>query len=75
MKVMLNNLLTNICTHLKKNRSTSQPLTDKKRKDKKTNLISRMYQRMGKMRSISRDKETTEVKKQIIDDRVGDEPM
>ena len=47
----------------------------KKGKDKKTNLISRMYQRMGKMRSISRDKETTEVKKQIIDDRVGDEPM
>ena len=50
-------------------------LPDKKRKDKKTNLIAQMYQTMGKMRSISRDKETTEVKKQIIDDRVGDEPM
>ena len=75
MKVMLNNPLTNVYTHLKQNRSTSQPLPAKKGKDKKTNLISRMYQRMGKMRSISRDKETTEVKKQIIDDRVGDEPM
>ena len=57
MKVMSNNLLTNVYTHLKKNRSTSQPLADKERKDKKTNLIAQMYQTMGKMRSISRDKE------------------
>ena len=75
MKVMLNNLLTNICTHLKKNRSTSQPLTEKKRKHKKTNLISQMYQTMWKTRLASRDKATTEVEKHAIDDRFGDEPM
>ena len=50
-------------------------LPDKKRKDKKTNLISQKYKTMEKTRSTSRDKETTEVEKQIIDDRFGDGPM
>ena len=30
---------------------------------------------MGKMKSTSRDKVAIEVKKQVIDDRFGDEPM
>ena len=75
MEVMLNNPLTNVYTRLKKNRSTSRPLPAKKRKYKKTNLISQMYQTMWKTRLASRDKATTEVEKHAIDDRFGDEPM
>ena len=62
-------------THLRKNRSTSCPLPTKKKEYRKTNLISQMYQMMGKMRSASRDKAITAVEKQIIDDRFGDAPM
>ena len=62
-------------THLRKNRPTSRPLPTKKKKYRKTNLISQMYQTMGKTRSASRDKAITAVEKQIIDDRFGDAPM
>ena len=75
MEVMLNNPLMNFYTCLKKNRSTSRPLPAKKRKYKKINLISQMYQTMRKTRLASRDKATTEVENHAIDDRFGDEPM
>ena len=64
-----------LAPRLKKNRSTIRPLPAKKRKYKKSHLISQMYQTMGKMKSTSRDKVAIEVKKQVIDDRFGDEPM
>ena len=76
MQVILNNPLTNnVYTCLKKNRSTSCPIPTKKKKYKKNNLISQMYHTMGKTRTKSRDEATTEVEKQIIDDRSGDVPM
>ena len=68
-KIMLKNPLTNVSTRLRKNRSTSHPLPTKKKKYRRTNLISQMYQTIGKPRLMSRDKAITEVEKQIIDDR------
>ena len=75
MKIMLNNPLTNVSTHLTKNRLTSRPLPTKKKKHRKTTLISQMYQMKGKPRSESSDTAITEVETQIIDDRLGDVPM
>ena len=38
-------------------------------------MISKMYTKLGKKRSTSRAKTETEIEKQKIDDRFGDEPM
>jgi hypothetical protein len=38
-------------------------------------LLTKMYTKLGKKRSNSRNKEVPEVEEQIIDDRYGDVPM
>jgi hypothetical protein len=46
-----------------------------KKMSKKTPLITKMFMKMGKKRSTSRNKEVLEVEKQIIDDRYGNVPV
>ena len=66
-------------TRLKKKRSSSRvlPVIKKiKHKCNKVNhLITKMYNKLGKKRSTSREQTVMDVEKQMIDDRYGDEPM
>ena len=38
-------------------------------------MISKLYTKLGKRRSTSREQTVSEVETQMIDDRYGDEPM
>ena len=62
-------------TRLKKKRSSSRVLPEiKKIKQKVNHLISKLYNKLGKKRSTSREQTVLEVGTQMIDDRYGDEP-
>jgi hypothetical protein len=58
-----------------KKRSLSRVIKATPRRYKKTDLISQMYKKLGKHRSISRDKAILEVEEQVIEDRFRDVPM
>ena len=63
-------------TRLKKKRSSSRVLpVIKKIKHKVNHLITKMYNKLEKKRSTRREQTVTDVEKQMIDDRYGDEPM
>jgi hypothetical protein len=72
---MTNNPLTNVYIRMNKKRSSSRVITATIRKYRKTDLISQMYEKLGKHRSTSREKEILEVEEQLIEDRFGDVPM
>jgi hypothetical protein len=63
-----NNPLTNVCIRLQKKRSSSRVTEVTTRKYKKTDLISQMYMKLGKTRSISREPAVQEVEEYIIED-------
>jgi hypothetical protein len=67
MKRMTNNPLTNVYNRLKKKRSSSRVIKAKTRRYKKTDLISQMHEKLGKHRSISRDKAIIKVEEQVIE--------
>ena len=72
------NPLTNVYIRLKKTRSSSRVLPVKKPKYKFNQLISKMYNKLGKKRTTSREHSVSEVETQMIDDsrsRYGNEPM
>jgi hypothetical protein len=56
-------------------RSLSRVTKVKTRRYKKTDLISQIYTKLGKMSFTSRDSAIQEVEEQIIEDRFGDIPM
>jgi hypothetical protein len=68
-------VLTNVYNRMQKKRSSSRVIKAMKKRYKKTDLISQLYKKLGKHRSISRDKAIPEVEEQVIEDRVGDVPM
>ena len=74
-KKYFNNPLTNVFKCLRKKRSSSRVIQAKKKKYKMNHMISKMYTKLGKKRSTSRAKRETEIEKQKIDDRFGDEPI
>jgi hypothetical protein len=59
---------------MQKNRSSNRARVTKEVRYKKTPLITKMYKKLGKSRSTSRDKSVLVVEKQIIADRFGDVP-
>jgi hypothetical protein len=69
---MTNNPLTNVYIRMHKKRSSSRVIKATTRRNKKTDLISHMYKKLGKNRSTSRDKAVIEVEEQVIEDRFGD---
>jgi RecA-family ATPase len=71
---MTNNPLTNVYIRMNKKRSLSRVRKATTRRYEKTDLISRMYKKLGKNRSTSRDKAVQEVEEQVIEDRFGDVP-
>ena len=73
-KKYFNNPLTNVFKRLRKKRSSSRVIQAKKKKYKMNHMISKMYTKLGKKRSTSRATTETEIEKQKIDDRFGDEP-
>jgi hypothetical protein len=73
-KKMSDNPLTNVYNRMQKKRSSSRVRVTKKIRYKKTPLITKMYTKLGKSRSTSRDKPVSVVEKQIIADRFGDVP-
>jgi hypothetical protein len=66
--------LTNVYHRMQKNRSSNRARVTKEARYKKTPLITKMYKKLGKSRSTSRDKSVLVVEKQIIADRFGDVP-
>jgi hypothetical protein len=73
-KKMSDNPLTNVYNRMQKKRSSSRATATKTIKYKKTPMITKMYTKLGKNRSTSRDKSASIVEKQIIADRFGDVP-
>jgi hypothetical protein len=73
-KKMSDNPLTNVYNRMQKKRSSSRVRATKKIRYNKTPLITKMYMKLGKSRSTSRDKPVSVVEKQIIADRFGDVP-
>jgi (p)ppGpp synthase/HD superfamily hydrolase len=69
------NPLTNVFIRMQKKRSSSRVTKATTRRYKKTDLISQIYTKLGKMRSTSKDPAPHEVGEQIIEDRLGDVPM
>jgi hypothetical protein len=67
-KKMSNNPLTNVYNRLKKKRSSSRVLPEKKATYRRNNLITKLYAKLGKKRSTSRVKTILEVETQMIDD-------
>jgi hypothetical protein len=59
---------------MQKKRSSSRVRVTKEVRYKKTPSITKMYTKLEKSRSTSRDKSVLEVEKQIIADRFGDVP-
>jgi hypothetical protein len=57
---------------MQKKRSSSRATVTMKIRYKKTPLITKMYMKLGKSRSTSRDKSVLVVENQIIADRFGD---
>jgi ATP-dependent protease HslVU (ClpYQ) ATPase subunit len=66
---MSNNQLTNVYIGIHKKRSSSRVIKATPKRNKKTDLISQMYKKLGKNRSSSREKEIKEVEEQVIEDR------
>jgi hypothetical protein len=71
---MVNNPLTNVYIRMHKKRSSSRVIKAKTIRYKKTDLISQMYENLGKNRSTSRDKVILAVEEQVIEERFGDVP-
>ena len=61
---MTNNPLTNVYVRLRKKISTTCPLPAKKRKYRKTKLMSQIYQTNRKIRQASSDQVTIDIQKQ-----------
>jgi hypothetical protein len=68
-------LLTSVYIRMHKKRSSSRVIKTTARKYKKTDLISQMYEKLGKHRSTSREKAIIEVEEQVIEETFGDVPM
>jgi hypothetical protein len=73
-KKMSDNPLTNVYIRMQKKRSSSRATVTTKLRYKKTPQITKMYKKLGKSRSNSRDKSVLEVEQQIITYRFGDVP-
>jgi hypothetical protein len=73
-KKMSDNPLTNVYNIMQKKRSSSRARNTMTVRYKKSPLITKMYTKLGKSRSTSRDKSVLVVEKQIIADRFGDVP-
>jgi hypothetical protein len=72
---MTTNPLTNVYIRIHKKRSSSRVIKATTIRYKKTDLISQMYENLGKNRSTSRGTTILEVEEQVIEDRFGDVPM
>jgi hypothetical protein len=73
-KKLSDNPLTNVYRRMQEKRSSSRATATTKIRYKKTPQITKMYTKLGKRRSTSRDKTVLEVEQQIITDRFGDVP-
>ena len=73
-KKMSDNPLTNVYNIMQKKRSSSRARNTMTVRYKKSPLITKMYTKLGKSRSTSRDKSVLVVEKQIIADRFRDVP-
>jgi hypothetical protein len=59
---------------MQKKRSSSRATVTMKIRYKKTRQITKMYKKLGKSRSTSRDNSVMVVEEQIIADRFGEAP-